>query len=63
MVEVGSLQTKATGFILAAVTIGSLVAIGYAVSRPREKSKRLMSQIDKKLEMLEQRLHLAASVI
>jgi hypothetical protein len=44
------------GFVLAAVTLGTLVAIGYAVSRPQGRSKRLVKRIDRHLGVLEQRL-------
>jgi hypothetical protein len=57
--EACSTRGKALGFVLAVATIGGLVAIGYAVTRPRGRSKRLVHSLDKKLEVLEERLKLA----
>jgi hypothetical protein len=54
-----SSKARAIGFLLATVTIGSLVAIGYAATRPRGRSKRLVNRLDKKLVLLEERLRLA----
>ncbi|MEZ0325363.1 MAG: hypothetical protein ACAH95_05615 [Fimbriimonas sp.] len=54
-----SSRSQLTGFLLAMVTIGSLVAIGYAASRPGNRSKRLVDRLDKKLNRLEERLSLA----
>ncbi|HSI71661.1 MAG TPA: hypothetical protein VK934_00670 [Fimbriimonas sp.] len=57
--EACSIRGKALGFVLAAATIGSLMAIGYAVTRPRGRSKRLVNSLDKKLVLLEEKLRLA----
>ena len=51
-----SSRSNVAGFLLAMVTIGSLVAIGYAASRPRKRSKRLANRLDKELNRLEERL-------
>jgi hypothetical protein len=57
--EEGQTRLRAAGFLLAAMTIGSLVAIGYAASRPRGRTKRLARRLDQKLHRLEERLRLA----
>ena len=57
--ELDSPRTRAAGFVLAMVTIGSLVAIGYAATRPKSRSKRLVNKIDRKLDQLEERLRAA----
>jgi hypothetical protein len=56
--EESSSRSHVAGFLLAMVTIGSLVAIGYAASRPRKRSKRLANRLDRKLNRLEERLSL-----
>lgn len=52
-------NARAIGFVLATVTLGSLVAIGVAVAMPKRRTKRLVKQIDRQFEDLERRLRLA----
>lgn len=52
-------NAKALGFLLATVTLGSLVAIGVVVAQPKRRSKRLVNRIENQIEDLEKRLSLA----
>jgi hypothetical protein len=57
--DTAALPARAVGVLLAALTLGTLVAVGYAASRPRRRSKRLVNRLDRRMHELEQRLRAA----
>jgi hypothetical protein len=50
---------RALGFLLATVTLGTLVAIGMVVAQPKRRTKRLVNRLENQMEELENRLRLA----